>query len=150
MKSKASCLRMECPLRGPKDGCWSSLLPIAVIQHSSERRWFISASKPQVTAQLWGNASQELKLGTSKQKMKHGHGGALLTGLLPMACSAVFPTQPRPTAREWHSPQWTRPFQINHQKGKHSTVRTRGQCDGIIFSVEIRSSQLVLTYVISG
>ena len=79
--------------------------------------------------------------------MKHNHGGTLFTGLLPEPCSAGFLTQPRPTAQEWRYPQWARPFQMNHQKGKHSTVRPRGQYDGIIFSVEIPSSQLTLAYV---
>lgn len=79
--------------------------------------------------------------------MKHGHGGTLLTVLVPVACSAGYFTQPRPTALEWHSPQWARPFETNHQKGKHSAVRPRGQYDGIIFPVKIPSSQLTLAYV---
>ena len=45
-----------------------------------------------------------------------GHGGGLLTGLLPVACSACFLIYrtPEPPAQEWHHPQCSDLFPINH------------------------------------
>ena len=48
-----------------------------------------------------------------------GYGGMLLTGLLPMACSACFLIEPGPTAQGWHHPQWAGPsLPINCQSEK--------------------------------
>jgi len=38
-----------------------------------------------------------------------GHGGMLLSGLFPLACSACFLIEPRITVQRWHHPQWAGP-----------------------------------------
>jgi hypothetical protein len=38
-----------------------------------------------------------------------GHGGMLLTGLLPLSCPACFLIEPRLPAQGWHHPQWALP-----------------------------------------
>ena len=50
-----------------------------------------------------------------------GHGGVLLIGLLIMACSACFLTEPRTTAQGWHHTQWAGLFHMNHQLRKCPT-----------------------------
>jgi hypothetical protein len=69
---------------------------------------------------------------------RRGHGVVLLTGLLPMACSACFLMQPRTTWPGTAPVAWA--LRINHLS------RWR-QCDRGCSSVDILSSQMTQAYV---
>ena len=59
----------------------------------------------------WRKLGQDLKTGKDPEGKSRcrGHGGMLLTDLLPMACSACSLTEPRATSPQWHHPQWSGP-----------------------------------------
>ena len=51
-----------------------------------------------------------------------GHGGMLLIGLLPLACSAYFLIEPKTTAQGWLHPQWALPPLIINDKMPYSWI----------------------------
>ena len=50
-----------------------------------------------------------------QELMMQGHGGVLLTGLLPIACSACFLIKPRSTCPMGAPPLWTGPSYTNEE-----------------------------------
>ena len=54
-----------------------------------------------------------------------GHGGMLLTGLLPLACSAYFLIEPRLPAQKWHHPQGDLPSWSLIEKMPYSWILWR-------------------------
>jgi hypothetical protein len=54
-----------------------------------------------------------------------GHGGVLLTGLLPLACSACFLIEPRTISPGWHHPQEACPFWPLTSKMSYSLISWR-------------------------
>ena len=69
-----------------------------------------------------------------------GHGGVLLIGLLPMACSACFVIEPRTTSPGMAPPTVVWVSAINHQSRKYSI----GQSFEGIFSIEGPFSKMSL------
>lgn len=91
----------------------------------------IALRKPMAKRATWGGKSlfglhflvnspslKEVRTGTQKEpggrNWSRGHGGTLLTGLLPMACSAQFLIHPRTISQGWHHPQWMDPSHTYH------------------------------------
>lgn len=63
----------------------------------------------------------------------------LLIGSLPMSCSTCFLTQPRTSSPGAALSKGYEPSHVNQEKDLPT-----GQPDGIIFSIEILSSQMIL------
>lgn len=61
-----------------------------------------------------GGSQDRDRAGTWRQGWRRGHGGTLLTDLLPMACLACYSSRTQTTSQGWPHPQWAGPASVSH------------------------------------
>jgi hypothetical protein len=89
------------------------------------RKGFIRLTRPHCCS-----SPKEVRTGTQAgqeagRSWCRGHGGMLLTGLLPLACSACSIIEPRLPAQRWHHPQGAFPPWSLIEKMPHSWISWR-------------------------
>jgi hypothetical protein len=106
-----------------------SVVIITVTKTTLGRKGFISAYSFQSNMKkCQGRKSRQEPEG---RNWCRGHGGMLLPGLFPRACSACFLIVLRATFLWWH--QWPRPSSIRYQSRKSLQRRLNRRTNGHIF-----------------